>query len=175
MSISKSFTININDEIITPNTYNLDIKNSPSKIIINIKKCVFLDIHSFSIVYYIDPLPKEVIINAPKLKYIDNYNPTYMINNIYKLKCKNKLTMPKSTDKDILTNEFKTNKEYFNFKRLYSNKHINKLDIKNVKYVFGYFEPNKIVTVITTKDNVEIFKKYFKSNFKFKNIKFVFE
>lgn len=172
----KTKEINISDEIITPDSYNLKIMDNPTKIIINIKNCIFLDMKSFSIVYYIDPLPLEVIINAPKLKYIDNYNPTYMINNIYKLNCKNKLIMPKRNVKPIKIDEngkFKTNLEYFDLNKLKGVKNIKELNIKNVKYVFGNFEPTKKIKIVISEDNLIIIKKYFKSHFKFKNIKFV--
>ena len=168
--MTKAKTINILDEIITPDSYNLKINDNPTKIVINIKNCIFLDIKSFSVVYYIDPLPEEVIVNAPKLKYINNYSK-YMINNIYKIKSKNKLISPKRTDKKIINNEFKTTQEYFDLNRI--DKNIKKLDLRNVKYVFGNFEPIKKIEIIISKDNLTIIKKYFKSCFKFKNIKFI--
>jgi len=164
--------ITIDEEIITPDVYNLDIKDSPKTIKINLPNCIFLDIQSFSIVYYIDPLPKSVIIKAPKLKYIDNYNPTYMINNIYKIKCNNKLITRKNVTKKTITKEINSNKKYIDFDK-YDISKIKTINLKNVKYIFGTLKPKKKIEFITTKDNLVILKKYFKSHFMFKNIKFI--
>ena len=147
------------------------LKYNPKTITINLPNCVFLDMQSFSVVYYIDPLPKSVIIKAPKLEYIDNYNPTYMINDIYKIKCNNKLIFHKNVTKKINTQEIKSNKEYINFDK-YDISEAKTINLKNVKYIFGTLKPKKKVEFITTKDNLIILKKYFKSHFMFKNIKF---